>query len=59
MENRQEQSGKRALMAAAADRIAARQQDVIEEFEASISEKIESSPTDTVQSVRDFLIDDD
>lgn len=52
-------SGKRALMAAAADRIAAKQQAVIDEFETSISEKIDHSTTESAQSVRDFLIEDD
>ncbi|TLX16341.1 hypothetical protein [Rhizobium sp. MHM7A] len=52
-------SGKRALMAAAADRIAAKQQAVIDDFETSIAEKIDHSTTESAQSVRDFLIEDD
>jgi hypothetical protein len=52
-------SGKRALMSAAAERIAAKQQAVIDEFEMSISEKISQSTTESSQSTRDFLIEDD
>jgi hypothetical protein len=52
-------SGKRALMVAAADRIAAKQRAVIDDFETSISDKIDVSPAESAQSVRDFLIEDD
>lgn len=59
MVDRENPSGKRALMTAAADRIAAKQQAVVDDFETSISEKIDHATTESAQSVRDFLIEDD
>ena len=52
-------AGKRALMSAAAERIAEKQKGVIDEYETSLSEQIVQSPTKSSQSVRDFLIEDD
>jgi hypothetical protein len=59
MDTREDLSGKRALMIAAAERIAVKQQAVIDEFDASITETMRHSETKTTQSVRDFLIEDD
>ncbi len=59
MTDQEHLTGKRALMSAAAERIAAKQQAVIEDFEISITEKISQSTTESSQSARDFLIEDD
>jgi hypothetical protein len=59
MNDQEHLSSKKALMAAAAQRIADKQQAVINEFENAVSDKIANSPIENVTTVGDFLAEDD